>query len=182
MRFNSTLLKCIPQCSIHNRPSFVQVRACWILDLGSWIDNERPRRRVCSSWGGYVLGHYGDAMGRVRKASVLSAHTVDSAKQFHSGMERAKKEFLYCSVLGSKCLYLYRCFARVRLSAGVRMPSTGISTLPWTILYNKASRASRRLWANGGHLSWFKMAVTLAMWSYAAWWNGRPSSGPSPVY
>ena len=74
--------------------------------------------------GGYVLGHYGDALSRVRKASVLSAYTVDSAKQFHSGMERAKKEFLYCSVLGSKCLYLYRCFARVRLSAGVRMPST----------------------------------------------------------
>ena len=38
-----------------------------------------------------VLGHYGDALSRVRKASVLSAHTVDSAaSEFHSGMERGK--------------------------------------------------------------------------------------------
>ena len=53
--------------------------------------------------GGYVLGHYGDAPSQVRKVLVLSAHTVDAAKQFHCGMEWAKEEFLYCSVLGSKC-------------------------------------------------------------------------------
>ena len=40
--------------------------------------------------GVYVLGHYGDALSRVQKASVLSAHTVDSASEFHSGMERGK--------------------------------------------------------------------------------------------
>ena len=50
---------------------------------------------VCGAGGGrevcaraHVLGHYGDALSRVRKASVLSAHPVDSASEFHSGMER----------------------------------------------------------------------------------------------
>ena len=53
-------------------------------------------------------------------------------------------------------ILIYGCFLRVRWSARVKMPSTGIATLPWTILYMRASRASPRLWTRGIHPSWFK--------------------------
>ena len=70
------------------RPSYLYI---WI-----WIYNECPRGRVWCSLGGYVLGHYGDALSRVRKASVLSAHTVDSASDFHSeNPYTGKIAFLY---------------------------------------------------------------------------------------